>query len=162
MAIVKKMKVERKSEFTEKELARLGREYAEISAHIKTLEEKKKSLSETLKKGAEQFGVKDDKGSYYFESTKHIIGKVARKSMSIDQNKAVETLESLGLGDVIDEVTVRTVNEDRLSNAVAEKRISLDVVEGFTNTKTSYSVLVKEKEEVLEVEQRTLKVARKK
>ena len=68
----------------------------------------------------------------------------------------------MGLGDVVDTVTVETVNEDKLQKAVQDKRISLDEVEKFTNVKVTYSVLVKEKEAMPEVEVSTAKVARKK
>ena len=148
--------------FSAKDIGRMGKEYAEISAQIKELEAKKKELAEKIKNGAEQFGVKDDKGSFYLESNNHIMGKVAKKTFKIDQDKAVETLESMGLGDVVDEVVVRTVNEDRLQKAVKDKRITLDEVKEFTSETISYSVSVKEKEVMAEVEQSTLKVARKK
>lgn len=148
--------------FSAEDIAKMGREYANISAQIKQLEEQKKNLADKIKSGAEQFGVKDDKGSFYLESDSHIMGKVAKKSFKIDQDKAVSTLESMGLGDVIDVVTMKTVNEDKLQKAVQEKRITLDDVSGFTNESVSYSVLVKEKEAMPEVEQTSLKAARKK
>ena len=147
--------------FTEDNVKSLGRQYADISSQIKALEEQKKALAEKIKQGAEQFGVKDDKGSFYLESEDLMMGKVAKKSFKIDQDKAVKTLESMGIGDVVDEVTVRTVNEDRLQQAVSDGRLSLDTVESFTNVSVSYSVLVKEKEAIPEVEQTTLKSAAK-
>lgn len=147
--------------FTEDNVKSLGRQYADISSRIKALEEQKKALAEKIKQGAEQFGVKDDKGSFYLESEDLMMGKVAKKSFKIDQDKAVKTLESMGIGDVVDEVTVRTVNEDRLQQAVSDGRLSLDTVESFTNVSVSYSVLVKEKEAMPEVEQTTLKSAAK-
>ena len=147
--------------FTEDNVKSLGRQYADISSQIKALEEQKKALAEKIKQGAEQFGVKDDKGSFYLESEDLMMGKVAKKSFKIDQDKAVKTLESMGIGDVVDEVTVRTVNEDRLQQAVSEGRLSLDTVESFTNVSVSYSVMVKEKEAMPEVEQTTLKSAAK-
>ena len=147
--------------FTEDNVKSLGRQYADISSQIKALEEQKKALAEKIKQGAEQFGVKDDKGSFYLESEDLMMGKVAKKSFRIDQDKAVKTLESMGIGDVVDEVTVRTVNEDRLQQAVSDGRLSLDTVESFTNVSVSYSVLVKEKEAMPEVEQTTLKSAAK-
>ena len=147
--------------FTEDNVKSLGRQYADISSQIKALEQQKKALAEKIKQGAEQFGVKDDKGSFYLESEDLMMGKVAKKSFKIDQDKAVKTLESMGIGDVVDEVTVRTVNEDRLQQAVSDGRLSLDTVESFTNVSVSYSVLVKEKEAMPEVEQTTLKSAAK-
>ena len=147
--------------FTEDNVKSLGRQYADMSSQIKALEEQKKELAEKIKQGAEQFDVKDDKGSFYLESEDLMMGKVAKKSFKIDQDKAVKTLESMGIGDVVDEVTVRTVNEDRLQQAVSDGRLSLDTVESFTNVSVSYSVMVKEKEAMPEVEQTTLKSAAK-
>ena len=68
----------------------------------------------------------------------------------------------MGLGDVVDVVTTKVVNEDRLQSAVQDRRITLDVVQDFTNESVSYSVSVKEKAEMPEVEQSNLQVARKK
>lgn len=161
-AVKKKTTDKVKPLFTANDIGKLGKEYADISAQIKQLEEKKKDLAEKIKNGAEQFGVKDDKGSYYLESDNHIMGKIAKKSMKINQDMAVETLESMGLGDVVDVVTVRTVNEDRLEKAVRDKRITLDEVKKFTSESVSYSVSVKEKEVMPEVEITNLKAARKK
>ena len=148
--------------FSVEDIGKMGKEYAEISAQIKQLEERKKSLAEKIKSGAEQFGVKDDKGSYYLESDSYILGRVAKKSFKIDQDTAVKTLESMGVGDVVDVVTVKTVNEDKLQKAVADKRLTLEDVKGFTKETVSYSVSVKEKEAMPEVEVSTAKVARKK
>ena len=160
MALKKVNKV--KPLFSAEDIGKMGKEYAEISAQIKQLEERKKQLADKIKSGAEQFGVQDDKGSYYLEDDSIIMGKVAKKSFKIDQEKAIQTLESMGLGDVVDEVTVKAVNEDKLQSAVQSGRISLDEVEKFTNVTTAYSVLVKAKEEMPEVEVSSTKVARKK
>lgn len=160
--VTKKTESNIKPLFSAEDIGRMGKEYADISAQIKKLEEQKKALADKIKSGAEQFGVKDDKGSFYLENDYYIMGKIAKKSIKIDQEKAVETLESMGLGDVVDEVVVKTVNEDRLQKAVTDKRITLDDVRGFTNESVSYSVSVKEKEAIPEVEATTVKVARKK
>ena len=151
-----------KSLFSTDDIGRMGREYADISAQIRVLEEKKKALADKIKSGAEQFGVKDDKGSFYLESDYFIMGKVAKKSYKIDQEKAEVILNSLGVGDVLDVITTCVVNEDRLQKAVQDKRISLDTVQEFTKETVSYSVSVKEKEAMPEVEVVTSKVARRK
>ena len=148
--------------YSEEDIVKMGKEYAEISAQIKVLEAKKKELADKIKNGAEMYGVKDDKGSYYLEDDYVLMGKVAKKSFKIDQALAVETLESMGLGDVVDTVVSKIVNEDKLQKAVQSGKITLDEVSEFTNGSVSYSVLVKEKEAVPEVEQTTLKAARKK
>lgn len=148
--------------FSEKDIYSMAREYSELSAQIKELEARKKVLSDKIKEGSEKFGVKDDKGSYYLENDQFLMGKVAKKSFKIDQDKAVGVLKSMGLGDVVDTVTIETVNEEKLNSAVQEGRISINEVEKFTNVTTSYSVTVKEKEPMPEVEQSTVKMAARK
>lgn len=148
--------------YSEKELAMMASQYAEISAQIKTLEETKKNLADKIKQGAEQIGVKDDKGSFYLESEEYIMGKVASKTMKIDQEKAVATLEKKGLYDCVAVVTTKTVDEKKLEQAVASNKITLDEVEAFTNITTSYKVSVTKKEAMPEVEQSNLAVASKK
>jgi len=165
MATLKRSKKEAKvtSIFSKKDYQSMGEEYLEVSAQIKELESKKKALAEKLKEGAESFGVKDDKGSFYCDTDSCIFGKVAKKSVRLDQEKAVDVLERKGLGDVVDVITTKVVNEERLTSAVQSGRISLEEVEDFTNVSTSYSVSVTEKKTVTaEVEQTTLKAARKK
>ena len=146
--------------FSEADLIKVGQEYADISAQSKTLDTKKKELSSIIKDNCEKFGTKDDKGSFYFESDTLILGKVAKKTISINQDKAVKVLNKMGLTDLIDSVTTFSVNEDKLQQAVQEGRISLEQVEDFTDIKTSYSVSVKVKEAMPEVEATTLKAAK--
>lgn len=151
--------------FSQKDIEKFGAEYDEVSKQIKLLDAKKKDLANKIKQGAEDFGVKDDKGSFYIDGDIYILGKVAKKSMSIDQSKGVELLKELGLDECIKTIPAKeVVNEEAIEKAVANGDLSLDDVEEFTEVKTSYSVSVKEKEEVTaEVEQSTLKsVAKRK
>lgn len=148
--------------YTEKELGMMASQYADVSAQIKALEETKKSLADKIKQGAEMLGVKDDKGSYYLESDGYIMGKVASKSMKIDQSKAVEALESKGLTECVKTVTLKTVDEQKLEQAVMNGQITLDEVEDFTEINIGYKVSVVKKEELPVVEQSTLAVASKK
>ena len=148
--------------FSEKDIYMMAHEYSDLSKQIKELEARRKELSDKIKAGAENFGVKDDKGSFYCEDDQITFGKVAKKSFSINQEKAVEKLNSMGLGDVVDVVTVSTVNEDKLNEAVNGGRISLEDVETFTDVKVSYSVTVKEKDAVPVVEQTQFAAKRKK
>lgn len=164
MALKRSKKASVTPMFSKEDYQKMGEEYLDISSQIKELEAKKKELSEKIKQGAETYGVKDDKGSFYCESDTCIYGKVAKKSMKIDQTKAIAVLKEMGLGDVVDVITTEVVNESKLESAVQSGKISLDTVEDFTNVSVSYSVSVKKVEEVTaEVEQTTLKkVARKK
>lgn len=164
MALKRSKKASVTPMFSKDDYIKMSEEYLEISAQIKELDAKKKELSDKIKQGAETYGVKDDKGSFYCESDTCIFGKVAKKSMKLNQTKAIAVLKSMGLGDVVDVVTTEVVNESKLESAVQSGKISLKTVEDFTDSSTSYSVSVKKVEEVsTEVEQTTLKkVARKK
>ena len=89
-------------------------------------------------------------------------GNVSKVSMSLDQTKGVEYLEKKGLGDLVDVVEVKTINEERLEKAVGENRLTLEEVESFTEKKVSYQVSVKAVEDMPEVEQSDLALAAKK
>lgn len=148
--------------FTEDDYNKMAIDYDSTSASIKELDKKKKSLAEQLKLGAESLGVKDDKGSFYLDCDNYVIGKVAKKSMSINQEDAVAYLKEAGLLECITTKTLETVNEQALEQAIADGKISFREVEDFTTLKTSYSVSVKKKEEMPAVEQSNLSVASKK
>ena len=160
MALKKASKVT--SMFTAKDYEKMAKEYDEISSQIKVLEARKKSLADQIKIGAETLGVKDDKGSYYLETPTFIVGRVAKKSLSINQEKGVEVLKKHKLNKCVEVITKEVVNEDALSKAVSNGEISLDQVQTFTEEKVSYQVSVKAKEEMVEVEQSTLSVAKRK
>lgn len=163
MAIKKMMNTKLKSVASPKDLERMAREYSEISEQIKVLDKKKKELADKIKADTERFGTKDDKGSFYYESESFITGRVSKKSFSLNQEKAKETLEEMGLWDELKKVVVtETVDEALLEKYVSEGKLDLDVVESFTNVKESFSVSVTKKEEIPQVQQTTLKVARKK
>ena len=147
--------------FKEEDIPKMCREYSEISAQIKLLEEQKKSLADKIKSCVESFGVKNDKGSFYYESEDFTAGKVARKSVKIDNEVAVPYLESNNLGDVID--LLKVVNESKLEKALGDGRISIEDIKSFTKETVSYSVSVVENEDVTaEVSKSHLNVARKK
>ena len=148
--------------FTVKDLEKIASEYDSISEQIKVLTERKKELSTKIKDGAEKLGVKGDKGSYYLDSDSYIMGKVASKSISIDQTKAVDFLKEKGLKKCVDRVVVETVNEEMLEKAVSSGLLSVSDVEQFTNTSVSYKVSVTKKEAMPEVEQTKLVAAKRK
>lgn len=148
--------------FTVKDLEKMASDYDSISEQIKVLTERKKQLSDKIKDGAEKLGVKDDKGSYYLDSDSYIMGKVASKSISLDQTKAVEFLKKKGLEKCVNSVVVETVNEEMLEKAVSRGILSVSDVEQFTNTTVSYRVSVTKKEAMPEVEQTKLVAAKRK
>ena len=148
--------------YTEDDARRMSEEYLEISEQIKNLEGRKKELSERIKDCAVHYGVQDDKGSYFCETDTCVYGRVAKKSVKLDQKKAQETLVAMGREDLIDKVVTLVVNEDRLEKAIQNGDISIKTVEGFTSINTSYSVSVKKAEVAEEVVQTTFKKASRK
>lgn len=156
------VKKKKKSLFSADECFSMAEEYNNLSAQIKVLEARKNELAKNLKSSAESLGTKDDKGSFYIENDYFVVGKVAKKSFKINQELACSILEEKGLEDVIDVVTTRVVNEDKLNSAVQAGSISLNEVEDFTDCSTSYSVSVVRKDCVPEIEQSTLKSAARK
>ena len=147
------------SGYTVEELGKAAQEYAEISAQMKIMDERKKALAKIIKDGAVKFGTKDDKGSSYLEVNSYVVGNVSKVSMSLDHEKGADYLEKKGLGDLVDVVTVKTINEDRLEKAVGDNRLTLQEVDSFTNRKVTYSVSVKSMEDMPVVEQSELAMA---
>ena len=160
---IKKVLKNTKGIITKHDLSAMAKEYAEISEQIKVLDKRKKELAEKIKDNSEKFGTKNDKGSYYFESDEFITGKVSNKSFNVNLEKAKEVLTGFGLWDELKKVvTTETLNEELLEQYVAEGKVSLNTVESFTDVKETFSVSVTKKEALPEVQQSTLKAARKK
>lgn len=150
MSLKKKAKVT--SMFSKEDAQIMAEEYNDLSIKIKELETRKKKLADSLKKCAETIGVVDDKGSSYIDCDTYVVGRVARKSVKIDQKKGVDLLREKGLDYCIKEETVYTVIESEVEKAVADEELTEDEVREFTSVSTSYSVSVKEKEDIPEVE----------
>ena len=158
MALKKKSKVT--SMFSTTDVQKLAEEYDNISKQMKELEAKKKELADKLKNCAEAMGVVDDKGSSYIDGDSYVIGRVAKRTVKINQEEGVAMLRNKGLLNCITEKTTYTVNEAEVEKAVAEETLTEEDVRSFTTINTSYSVSVKAKEDMPEVE--VSAVARKK
>ena len=158
MALKKKSKVT--SMFSTTDVQKLAEEYDNISKQMKELEAKKKELADKLKNCAEAMGVVDDKGSSYIDGDSYVIGRVAKHTVKINQEEGVAMLRNKGLLNCITEKTTYTVNEAEVEKAVAEETLTEEDVRSFTTINTTYSVSVKVKEDMPEVE--VSAVARKK
>lgn len=151
------------SKYSVSELSKMAEEYLEISKQIKMLDNTKKTLSEKIKEATEALGVKDDKGSFYSDLDTVVTGKVAKKSVSLDEEKAKELFKKKGIfDDIVEIVEVEQINENALEEKINEGVITDEEFESICSVKTSYSVSVKEKEEMPEVEVTELKAASKK
>lgn len=159
LKVAKKKKVPHKNSgkvttmYNEKDLAKMAEEYSALSAKIKELTDAKTKLATELKSGAEVTGVQDDNGSFYAECGSFIIGKVAKKSIRIDQEKAVELFKKKKMEECIVRNVTYSVSEKDIEQSVQSGAISEDDVMSFTSVNTSYQVSVTKKEEMPEVQQ---------
>ena len=106
------------------------REYAKIKASMDVLEARQKEIRTLLFEHLDAEGLEDDKGNLQFEFGSPIDGitrleKQRRVTRKIDEFKAEEILEELGLSDDVYELK-RVVNEDALMAAYYEEKISED------------------------------------
>ena len=131
--------------------------YSRLRDEKKTIEAELKKLSDEIKEAAERTGTKDDKGSYYAEAGNYIFGKVAKKSVSFDEGKALDFVRKKGFTDCI--VTIESLDEGAIENRINSGDISYEELEGITTTKVSYAVDVKKKEEMPTVEETVLPFA---
>lgn len=128
-------------------------EYFFLRSQKKVIDDKMKGLASTIKEYAKENGVKNDTGSYYCQNDEYIFGSQAKKSVSFDVDKAVEFLKSRGFNHAVKQITTYEIDEDVVESLVGSGDISLSDLESITNTKVTYSVDVKKKEEVTDVEQ---------
>lgn len=141
------------SMFNKDDLESLAREYADLSKTIKELSARKTKLSSLLKDYAEQYGVVDDKGSKYLETSDFVVGKVAKRSVTLLQEEGVAFLKEVGHEECIDTKTVQTVNEQKVENLITEGVLEPEVIKEFTEVKTSYQVSLVQKEELPAVQE---------
>lgn len=152
------------SKYSTNDLVRMAKEYLDINSKVKKLNDTKKMLSDKIKEATLELGVKDDKGSHFYENEEVMTGRVAKKSVSLNEEKTFALLKEKGIYDeVVEEVVVQKINEDALESKVMDGTISNEEFEGICDVKVSYSVSVKEKEEMPAVETtKVLKAASKK
>ena len=135
----------------------LLKEYDSLREQKKTIEDRMKYLADQIKANAEKVGVKDDKGSFYAEDEQFIYGKQCKKSVSFDHDKAIEYFKSHGYDECID--TVEVINEEAVEGRINTGDISYEDLEGITNTKVTYAIDIKKKEDMPVVEQTEVAMA---
>lgn len=161
MALKKKSKNE-----DEKALINMAEEYNDISKKMKLLDNTKKTLSEKIKEIVSKIGVKDSNGSQYFETDKYVLGRVAKKRVSLKEDKIIEYLEKNApslIDGIVKVQTVKTINEKALEEAVRSGKIPMEVFENeMCKIDVSYMVSVKEKsDDMPEVEQTRIAASKK-
>ena len=132
-------------------------EYDALRNQSKTIKSRMDTLAKDIKKYAETHGVKDDKGSYYCDNGAFQFGQQAKKSVSFVIDKALDFLKSHGFTDAIK--TVETIDEDVIERLVSEGAITFDDLESITETKVTYAIDLKKKEDMPVVEETTVQMA---
>lgn len=121
-------------------------EYVALREQSNTIKKRMSEISTEIKNYAEEFGVKNDSGSFYCENDKYVFGKQAKKSVNFDEDKAIDYFTRKKFNDCLDTKVV--INEDAVEERISTGDISYEDLESITTTKVSYAVDVKEKEVV--------------
>lgn len=132
-------------------------EYAALRKEQKTIKDRMDYLSSEIKKYSQSNGVKDKNGSFYCQDESFVFGSMCKKFVSFNQAAALEFFKSRGLTKAVK--MVESIDESAVEQYVADGSISLEDLESITNTKVSYSVDVRVKEEASTVEETSFGIA---
>ena len=145
--------VSKKPKYNVLEMEKIAQEYTEISKQIKMLEETKKTLAEQIKEGSELNGAKDNKGSFYYTAGEYMLGKVASKKVTLDQEKTIDFLKQKDLyKQCVKPQVVEVIDEKELSKCVEQGIISQKEFESICNIQVTYRVSVTPIEEMPDVD----------
>lgn len=136
-------------------------EYIAILQQEKTLSARKKELAEQIKKHAVEHGQKDSKGSSYLVSNGYVFGNNVRKSISLDNEKAMNYLKEKGFEEVATTL-VRTINEQALEQLVSSGQIPTKDFESLCVIKETNAVLVKAETDAKDLAMPEVQVASRK
>jgi hypothetical protein len=120
------------------------KEYLQVKASVEMLEERQKSLRESLFEHIDTAGEFDDKGNVFLELGSAIDGvvrieKQKRVTRKLDELNAEEILKNNGLEDDVYE-TVRVVSEDKLMAAFYEGKLTEDELERIYPAKVVWAL----------------------
>ena len=132
-------------------------EYNTLREENKRIKSRMDVLAKSIKEYATANGVKDDKGSYYCDNGAYTFGSQAKKSVSFVVDKAISFLKTNGFYDAIKIKEV--IDEDAVERYVSQGDISFEDLERITETKVSYAIDLKKKEDMPVVEETTYAVA---
>lgn len=132
-------------------------EYSRLSEEAKTIDKRRKELAGFIKDYAEKHGTKDDKGSFYCENENFIYGRQAKTSI-VPRENICATLKTMGFSDCVK--VVETPDKEKIDKYYDEGALTdANIKELFEVKQNTPSVYVKQKEEMPEVEQTSVKKA---
>lgn len=135
-------------------------EYQELKKKEKVIAERKKLLADNIKAYAQENGTKDSNGNVYVETDSYIFGSQCRKSVSLDEAKAMKLFNLKGFDECIELKPV--INEKAVELRLAQGDITPEEIESVSKTKTTMAIDVREKEEVVEIQQTKATIAAQK
>jgi len=123
------------------------REYIKVKQTLDLMEARQKELREKLFEALDLEGFEDDKGNIQLELDEDVSGivrieKQRRVTRKIDEIKAEEILESLGIKDEI-YIPVPTLQEDLLMAAHYEGKISESELDEMFPAKVTWALMTK-------------------
>lgn len=135
----------------------LLQEYYELREQSKLTKSRMDILAKEIKEYASANGVKDDKGSSYCDNGEFMFGQQAKKSVSFKNDEAITFFKTHGL---LDAVKIKEViDEDAVEKYINEGQLSFEDLESITETKVTYAIDLKKKEDLPVVEESTVQVA---
>lgn len=136
-------------------LIKMVEEYDNLRKQESIIVARKKVLADKIKKESKKFGVKDEQGNYYADSNEYIFGSQARKSVSFDNDKAIAFFKENGYKDCYRIVKKEELDEEAIEARFNDGDITLEDLEEITNTKVTYAIDIRKKEEVVDIVQQS-------
>lgn len=150
----------KKAVLDKKTIEEMVAEYNELRLREKTISDRKKVLADAIKAFVLKNGTKDSKGSFYAENNSFTYGAQCKKSIKFDVEKASDFLKKIGHEECI--IMTPSIDGDAVSQLVEDGAMSFDDMESITKTSVTYSIDVKQKEEMPEVQTSTVAAASRK
>lgn len=132
-------------------------EYYRLREESKTIKSRMDTLAKEIKEYASVNGAKDDKGSFYCDNGSFMFGQQAKKSVTFVVDKAIEFFKSHGLHEAVK--TVEAIDEEAVERYINDGRVTFDDLESITQTKVTYAIDLKKKEDMPIVEETTVAMA---
>lgn len=134
-----------------------SKEYHENRTLMAQMKKRQDELAKLIKEHAISTGTKDSNGSHYAETDNFVYGNQAKKSVKLNQERAKAFFLGRGLYDKVVKVE-ETVDENKVEQLIVNGELSPEELETVCDIKTTYALVLKEKEVVSEEEIPTVEV----
>lgn len=145
---------------TEELIHTMVKEYASLTTQETIIKKRKKELAEFIKGYAREHGSEDDKGSFYSENDSYVFGAMSKKSAKLNTTQAILLFQSKGLNKCYE--LVPQIVESEVDKCLVNGDITADELSDITEVSQTFSVYVKEKEKMPEIQQTHTVLAAKK